>query len=210
MNTDTERKRVLMHRVSDIRTERLVLREFEPEDWGAVHTYASDPKAVEYMPFGPNQVGETKTFVRERLEEQEAVDRDRYILAVVRAENRRLIGSVGLGLAGTESASLGYILGRPFWGRGYGTEAARAMLDFGFGTLGLRRVTAAPDQRNIASARVLEKIGMRREGAHRESVWIQGAWRDVYAYAILDWEWELARVGPHDACARGPKPSAGS
>ncbi len=192
-----------MRPITPIRTERLILREFAPEDWMAIHAFASDPQAVQYVSFGPNTVGESKTFVREQLEAQEAVERTSYVLAVTLAESRRLIGEVGLRLADRDEASLGYVFGRPFWGRGYGTEAARAMLGFAFDTLGLRRVTAGCDQRNIASARVLEKIGMRREGAHRQALRVREEWRDTFTYAILDWEWCLARGETDGAGVRG-------
>ena len=74
-------------------------------------------------------------------------------------------------------------------GQGYATEAARALVSFGFGTLRLHRVFATCDVRNVASARVLEKVGMRREGHCRGDKWVRGQWRDSYIYAMLEDEW---------------------
>ena len=75
------------------------------------------------------------------------------------------------------------------WGLGYATEAAAELLRFGFDRLGLHRITAGCWAANIGSARVMEKIGMRREAHLREGAWIQGSWQDVFHYAILNHEW---------------------
>ena len=75
------------------------------------------------------------------------------------------------------------------WGRGYTTEAARAMIDFGFRELGLHRIWADCDPRNVASWRVLEKLGLRREAHLRQNARIKGEWVDSLLYAILDREW---------------------
>ena len=72
---------------------------------------------------------------------------------------------------------------------GYATEASEALLAFGFDKLELHRVIATCDVGNASSARVLEKIGMRREAQFREDAWIRGVWRDSYLYAILEEEW---------------------
>ncbi len=84
---------------------------------------------------------------------------------------------------------IGYILNRDFWGQGYATELAQALIAFGFEKLGLHRIYATCDIENKASAHVMEKIGMQREGRLREHR-LQGKnWRDQYVYAILDREW---------------------
>jgi ribosomal-protein-alanine N-acetyltransferase len=83
---------------------------------------------------------------------------------------------------------------RARWGHGYAPEAARALLDFGFAALGVHRVWADCDPANAAPIRVLEKLGMRREGHLVENAWIKGAWADSLLYAILDHEW---RHVPH-------------
>jgi len=77
----------------------------------------------------------------------------------------------------------------------YATEAARALLTFGFGQLRLHRIFATCDPANTASARVLEKIGMQREGLLREHEWVKGRWRDSFLYAILDHEWKKLKAG---------------
>ncbi len=83
----------------------------------------------------------------------------------------------------------GYCFARPAWGQGFATEAARLILDFGFETLGIHRVRAGCDSENAASLRVLEKLGMRREGYFKHDCQIRGVWRDTVAFAILSDEW---------------------
>jgi len=74
-------------------------------------------------------------------------------------------------------------------GRGYATEASRALLDFAFETMGLHRVVGRAEARNLASARVLEKLGMRLEARLIENEWVKGEWQSEVVYAILDREW---------------------
>ncbi len=84
-----------------------------------------------------------------------------------------------------EGGAMGYGVNRTVWGRGYTTEAAKAMIHFGFQKLGLRRITSTCDVKNKASARVMEKAGMKREGLFRKNVFQKGKWRDTFFYAIL-------------------------
>ena len=86
-------------------------------------------------------------------------------------------------------ASLGYCMHPDYWGQGYMTEAAAALLKFGFEEMTWRRITSFCDPDNIGSWRVMEKIGMRREGHEREAKWFKGRWHDWLRYAILNHEW---------------------
>lgn len=102
-------------------------------------------------------------------------------------------------------AELGYTLGLDYWGKGYASEAAGAMVDFAFGTLGLERVHAAYFTRNPASGRVLEKVGFVREGLRERMYFRFGEWVDVAMMRLLRHEWEARRGqrGGRDAAARG-------
>jgi len=84
------------------------------------------------------------------------------------------------------------VLARQSWQCGYATEAARCVLAFGFGVLGMHRIYATADVRNVASQHVLEKVGMRREGTLRKNQWIHNEWRDTALYAVLEEEWVSA------------------
>ena len=87
------------------------------------------------------------------------------------------------------SAALGFVYRREAWGHGYATEAARAVLGWAFATLDLNRVQAEVDTRNVASARVLEKLGFRREGTLREDCIVDGVVSDSWVYGLLRREW---------------------
>lgn len=161
-------------------TKRLRLREFLGKDHDAVHRYASDPEVTRYMDWGPNDENATRVFLQEVRSSAASYPRSRYALAVVRRDLDQLIGSVELQLAGSkpDSAALGYVFARQSWGNGYATEAADALLRYGFDELGLHEIMATCDPNNNASAAVLEKIGMRPEGYLEHHVYAKGEWRD--------------------------------
>ena len=176
----------------ELLTERLRIREVSPADWQAVHEYGADPEVSRYMPWGPNTVEETQVFIKRTIEQQKAEPRQAYEMVMVLRATGKLIGGVGLRVHGEkrDKGDIGYILRQDLWGQGYVTEAARAMLAFGFKDLGLHRIWATCDTRNTGSYRVMEKLGMRREAHHRQDVWLQGGWRDSYLYAILQDEFK--------------------
>jgi RimJ/RimL family protein N-acetyltransferase len=167
-------------------TERLVLRDITAEDVQAVHAYASDPEVCRFMVWGPNTLDDTQAFVREQLEALAAAEGMVY--------NKLVVDASGLVVGGAEFRVLsaehrrgefGHVYRRDQWGQGYATEVARAMVAFGFGELGLERISATCDPRNRASARVLEKAGLRLEGHLRHHLWVRGQWRDSLLYAVL-------------------------
>jgi RimJ/RimL family protein N-acetyltransferase len=169
-----------------LRTARLRLRAFRQDDVDAVHAYASQPEVARYMDWGPNTPEETQAFLGRMFEAQANWPRDDVNLAIEHAKDGRVIGSIRLGRKPAEQAAdIGYCLNRDYWSRGLTTEAARAMLGVAFRTLGLHRVWAWCDVRNAGSYRVMEKLGMRREGTLRANVQMKGAWRDTHLYAIL-------------------------
>ena len=173
-----------------LRTERLLLREFVEGDWPAVQEYACDPQVVRFMSWGPNTEDDTRAFVARALAGQREEPRRAYEMAVTLLDDGRLIGGCGLHLGNpaNRSAMLGYCYARAFWGNGYATEAARALVDFGFRELALHRIWATCDPDNAASARVLEKFGMQREGRLREDTNVRGRWRDSFVYGVLEQE----------------------
>src|SRR5690606_34109483 len=174
-----------------IETPRLVIREFVARDLEAVHAYSSLPEVTRFLVWGPNTLAESKQAVRAFLNDQTELFRTNFDLAIwLKGSKRiapRLIGAVGLKLTDGENRTgdIGYALDPAYWWRAYVLGAAHALMGAGFSELELQRITASCDQRNKASARVMEKLGMRREGTFRRSRYIQGDWRDEYLYAIL-------------------------
>jgi len=191
-----------------VETERLLLREFAEEDWSAVLAYQSDPRYLRYTPWHERTEAEVRAFVDRFRDWRGETPRTRFQLAVVLRGEGRLIGNCGIRIIdpAARGAETGYELDPRYWGRGYATEAAGAMLAFGFEELGLHRVAAQCIAENAASVRVMEKLGMRREGRLVEEQWMKGRWWDRLLSAILDWEWR-ARVAGAAATAGG---SAGS
>jgi len=178
--------------VQIVQTKRLVLRDFEEADWKAVHSYASDPEVVRYMNWGPNTIEETKNFIQRAINSQKERPRRTYTLAIVLEPDNKLIGGCGIYVSNTDNreAYIGYVLNRNFWGKGYATETAKALLKFSFEKLNLHRIFATCDPANIASACVLEKVGMKLEGHLRKHKWAKGEWRDSLLYAVLDYEYK--------------------
>jgi ribosomal-protein-alanine N-acetyltransferase len=113
-------------------------------------------------------------------------------LVMERASDEAFIGWCGLTRWNPDyrSASLGYCLAEGAWGDGYATEAARAVVGWGFDTLDLNRVQAETDTRNTASARVLERLGFVREGELREDCVVNGDVSDSWVYGLLRREWQ--------------------
>jgi RimJ/RimL family protein N-acetyltransferase len=168
-----------------------MLRDLETEDWKLVQDYASDPKVVRYVDFGPNTEEESKNFVQRALAQQKEQPRNNFTLAIILKARNALIGGCGICVSNPRNREgyIGYVLNRSFWRHGYATEAAQGLLEFGFDQLKLHRIFATCDAENVASARVLEKVGMQQEGHFRENGWVKGRWRDSLLYAILDHEW---------------------
>lgn len=176
-----------------IETSRLLLRDFGARDLDAVHAYSSNEAVTRFLIWGPNTLLQSKQTIRAFLDDQKERPRLNFDLAIVRKgtarrdDGPRLIGGIGLKLTDWDNRTgdIGYVLHPDYWGQGYALEAAQAIAQTGFRELGLQRITATCDQRNKASARVMEKLGMRREGVFRQSKYIQGAWRDEFLYAFL-------------------------
>jgi [ribosomal protein S5]-alanine N-acetyltransferase len=175
----------------EIRTERLLLREFASEDWPAVLAYQRDPRYLRFYPDTGRTEADARDFVGRFIDQQREAPRTRFQLAVTLAGSGELIGNVGVRRTAPEArvADLGFEFSPGHWGRGYATEAARAMLAFAFTGLALHRVEAHCVAENAASARVLEKVGMRPEGRLRDSQWFRDRWWDVLLFAVLEDEW---------------------
>jgi RimJ/RimL family protein N-acetyltransferase len=174
-----------------LETQRLILRDFREEDWHDVHQYVSDPEVVKYMPFGPNTEEDTKANMQRTFANQKEQPRVHYNFALVNKQNNKVIGGCELSIQNAENkeAMLGYLLNRKYWNQGYITEATRKVIAFGFDQLGLHRIIASCDPANTGSYRVMEKIGMQREGYLREERMFKGVWRDFLLYSILEKEW---------------------
>ena len=150
-------------------TPRLVLRPFARRDWDAVQTMLSDPETTRYMHFATfTEVERRQWFDRcVANEHQPGDDEDALYWAIARKDAGHIIGWFGIGTSSEAAVPgerrFGYLLDRAWWNRGFMTEALRAVLAYEFGTRGAPLLRASCDVANQASARVMEKAGMRRE-----------------------------------------------
>lgn len=169
-----------------LRTSRLLLRPFSADDCAAVERLAGDEKVADgtlTIPH-PYPSGAALEWIATHPTEWQAGTG--LILAIADADSDELYGSIGLGIdRDNDRAELGYWVGVPYWNRGYCTEAARTLINFGFDELGLHRIHAHHFTRNPASGRVMEKLGMQFEGVQRAAVKKSGRFEDLACYAIL-------------------------
>jgi RimJ/RimL family protein N-acetyltransferase len=175
-----------------LETDRLLLREFRPDDEAGILAYAGDPEVVRFADWGPSDLSTIRTNLHRRLNDQQYWPRDSLEVAVEVLRDQCLIGILRITVLdhGNRTADFGYTFNRRFWNQGYATEATRALLKLAFSQLNLHRVWATCDVRNHASYRVMEKLGMRREGRFKKDIFQKGEWRDSYLYALLAEEWE--------------------
>ena len=188
-----------------LETERLILRPFEPGDLEALHEIHSDDGVVRWLYDEARTLAETHDLLSRKVEAA-ALSREGDWLsaaAVLRATGE-LVGDLALNWASEEhrQGEVGFLVHPRHQGNGYATEAARPLLAFAFETMGLHRVVGRLEARNAASARVLEKLGMRREGHLVENEWVKGEWQSELVYAILEREWRDRSAGGADGDRR--------
>jgi ribosomal-protein-alanine N-acetyltransferase len=173
-------------------TERLLLRDFVESDWEAVLAYEQNPLYLRYYEWTERTPEDVRAFIQRFLDHQNQEPRIKFQFAVTLKSTGQLIGNCGVRRNSAEAfkGDMGYELDPDHWGKGYATEAARAVLRFGFTDMGLHRVSAACVADNTGSAHVLEKIGMQQEGRLRENEYYKGKWWDTLLYAILYEEWQ--------------------
>lgn len=174
----------------EIRTDRLLLRDFTTADLDGVYGIVGDDAVTSWLSFNTRCRDEAQTMLTGILERQQAQPRSEYYLAITPADTPPdVIGFIRLGLGGVQAADLGYALLPSHWGQGLAYEAATAMIDFAFTALGLHRLTANIGPANAASIRLVQTLGFSYEGTIRDHVHTNGAWRDSRSYSLLAPEW---------------------
>ena len=189
-------------------TERLIMREFHPDDWLAVLAYQVEPLYLRYYAWTDRTPQAVQEFVQMFLAQQQERPRTKFQLALALKSSGQLIGNCGIRMDSPDApeADIGYELSPHYWGQGYATEAAYAILKFGFTQLHVHRIWSWCMADNAGSAHVLEKIGMQPEGRLRDKEYFKGRWWDTLLYAILDHEWraqwQLQSPGQSEELAR--------
>ena len=170
----------------ELRTTRLLLRSFERKDIPVLVRLAGAREVAATTANIPHPYTEADARSFFVYGEEEFRAGRSAIFAITMLKEGDLCGAVGLSIAPAHRrAELGYWIGIPYWRRGFATEAASAAVAFGFNTLGLHRIHASHFAGNVASQRVLEKIGMRHEGRSREHVRKWDRFIDLENYGLL-------------------------
>ena len=180
-----------------IRTQRLLLRPFAPGDVDALFAYHRLPEVHRYLYSEARSRAEVAALVADRAGNTALTEAgDELHLVADLAETGELVGDCVLFWRSEQHAKgeIGYTFNPAYHGRGLATEAAVALLRLGFEGLGLHRITGHLDARNIASARVLERAGMRLEAHLVENEFVKGEWSDELVYAMLRSEWEARQA----------------
>lgn len=170
--------------------ERVMLRRFASGDGDALYAYLSREEAVRFEPYGVMSHAECADLAVARASDE------RFLAVCLR--DGPLIGNLYVapeGPSAWRTWTVGYVMNPDHWGHGYATEAVNLLLALLFQERDAHRVVARCDPRNVASWRLLERVGMRREGHLRESASFHTGsdgrplWHDAYEYAMLDHEW---------------------
>jgi ribosomal-protein-alanine N-acetyltransferase len=166
----------------------VLLREFRVEDAADALAVVGDDEVTRWLSFDSRDLSGATEMISGAIERAKLEPRNEYHLAVTLMDDK-LIGFARLGLDGVRAGKIGYAIRADRWGHGYATDAAHALIGFGFHNLGLHRISAAIGPDNVASITLVKRLGMQYEGCIRHHVFTNGAWRDSVLYSILANEW---------------------
>jgi RimJ/RimL family protein N-acetyltransferase len=175
-----------------IETARLLLRPFAEGDFDALLAMQSRADVARWLYWEARDEAAVRSALARKIAETAlATDGDRISLAVELKASSEMIGDCTLWQVSGEhrQGEIGFVFHPDHHGRGYATEAGRELLRLAFGEHGFHRVIGRLEARNTASARVLERLGMRREAHLVENEWVKGEWQSELVYAILEREW---------------------
>ncbi len=173
-------------------THRLILRSFQDSDLEPFLAYRNDPNVARYQSWNiPYPRDKAIRFIQE-TRAADIISRKWMQIALELRASRQMIGDVAFSIKPDDArqAAIGYSLARPYWRSGYAFEAVSCLLAFLFAELDLHRVTAECDVENVASWKLLEKLGFRREAHLVENIFFKGAYGSEYHYAMLGREWK--------------------
>lgn len=177
-------------------TDRLELRPFRDGDFDALCVMDGDPETTRYLYWGPRSRAEVRvSLARRRKMTSIEKEGDGLRLAVVLRDGGTLVGDVSLHYRSAEhhQGEIGFVLHPAHRGHGYAGEAVAELIGLAFEGLGLHRIVGRCDPRNDASARLMERLGMRREAHFVENEFVKGEWVGEYVYALLAEEWRGGR-----------------
>jgi RimJ/RimL family protein N-acetyltransferase len=169
--------------------DHVVLREFTRDDVDDVLAIIGDDAVTTWLSFDSRDRAQAVAMIEGTINRAQQEPRTEFYLGVTKRDDDSVIGFARIGLSGVQAGKLGYAIAAKEWGRGYATDAARALVTYGFKELGLHRVTAAIGPDNVASIAVVQQLGFTREGVLRDHVFTNGQWRDSVLFSVLAHEW---------------------
>jgi aminoglycoside 6'-N-acetyltransferase len=178
-----------------LKTKRLILRPLQESDLETFAAYRSDPDVARYQSWSTPYTLDQAMALFKEMNRVEAGTPGFWIqLAMERQAQPGIIGDCALQIWAEDNrqATIGFTLSQSYQHQGYATEAVQGLLGYLFGEKHLHRVSAICDAENLASASLLERVGMRREGHFIENIWFKGGWGSEYSYAVLQSEWVQA------------------
>jgi RimJ/RimL family protein N-acetyltransferase len=191
-----------------LETARLVLRPFQARDLQDLYAFHSLPEVTRFLYWEARDLEQVRGVLEAKMRQGVLEDEGQMLaLAVVWQEVGVVVGEVSLHWLSRRhrQGEVGFVFHPGYQGRGLATEAAAVVLGLGFGDLGLHRMVGRCDAQNLASARLLERLGMRREAHFVENELFKGAWGDELVYAMLEHEWR-ARPRAADGRLSGGRP----
>lgn len=186
-----------MQSFTTIETERLILRRFRASDLASFMAYRNDPEVARYQSWESITRREAVMFIAEQSRHRPGIAGKWFQFAAEIKQGGMLVGDCALMVlkSAPRIGEIGYTFARAYQGNGLATEATRAVVDYGFCSLGLNRIMATTDCRNRPSVALMERLGMRREGHFIQNAWFKGEWCDEFQYAVLREEWSRIRNG---------------
>ena len=176
----------LFYRVPPISTPRLLIRPARMSDAADLYEYSKDPEVARHVLWDAHRsIHQTRSYIRYLLKQYRNGQPASFVIELL--SQRKVIGTIGFMWVQQENraAEIGYSLSRAYWNKGVMTEALDAMITFGFEKLNLNRIEGQFESDNPASGRVMQHVGMHREGLLRQRLFNKGRFADVELYAIL-------------------------
>lgn len=167
-----------------IETDRLILRKFSSKDLLDLYEYLSDPEVVEYEPYDPMTLDETKEGLKWRISSDE-------MIAIELKHNHKMIGNIYLGKRDFNALEIGYVINKNYWHLGYAKEACESLIKLNF-EKGVHRIYAECDPDNNNSWKLLERLGFVREAFFRENIYFnvdndkKPIWKNTYVYSLIN------------------------
>ncbi|WP_075602075.1 GNAT family N-acetyltransferase [Saccharicrinis aurantiacus] len=172
----------------ELRTERLLLRPIKASDAAEIFTYRSDAETNKYQGWIPETIEDVGSFVAKVSTEINISD-TWFQFVIIDIKTSTIIGDVGIHFIDAAQAEIGCTLAKNQHGKGYASEALKAVIDYLFHTLNKHRIIASIDPLNMSSISLVERLNFRKEAHFKESLFINGEWVDDIVYAILKKEW---------------------